>query len=73
MLENIEFRVKYSDVKEDLTISWESLEDMLQEAAILDYDQYGYGIEGRKQNHTDRKSTRLNSSHEIPSRMPSSA
>ena len=52
MLENIEFRVKYSDVKEDLTISWESLEDMLQEAAILDYDQYGYGIEGRKQNHT---------------------
>ena len=23
--------------------------------------------------HTDRKSTRLNSSHEIPSRMPSSA
>lgn len=52
MLENIKFRVKYSDVKEDLTISWESLEDMLQEAAILDYDQYGYGIEGRKQNHT---------------------
>ncbi len=45
MLENIEFRVKYSDVKEDLTISWESLEDMLQEAAILDYDQYGYGRE----------------------------
>ena len=52
MLENIEFRVKYSDVKEDLTIAWESLEDMLQEAAILDYDQYWYGIEDRKQNHT---------------------
>ena len=29
MLENIEFRVKYSYVKEDLTISGESLEDML--------------------------------------------
>ena len=26
-----------------------------------------------RQFHTDRKSTRLNSSHEIPSRMPSSA
>ena len=35
MLENIEFRVKYSDVKEDLTISWESLEDMLQEEEYL--------------------------------------
>ena len=30
-------------------------------------------IEGYRDWETDRKSTRLNSSHEIPSRMPSSA
>ena len=30
-------------------------------------------IEGEREEALDRKSTRLNSSHEIPSRMPSSA
>ena len=47
------------------------------------YVGYGGGLEGLRQRYcddpcyrdweTDRKSTRLNSSHEIPSRMPSSA
>ena len=30
-------------------------------------------VTGKQNDHIDRKSTRLNSSHEIPSRMPSSA
>ena len=35
--------------------------------------QYKLGRTGYRDWETDRKSTRLNSSHEIPSRMPSSA
>ena len=39
-----------------------------------EYNWIGTGLVPRYRNwETDRKSTRLNSSHEIPSRMPSSA
>ena len=47
--------------------------------SIMEPDSEAEGVEQYPVNHnyrdweTDRKSTRLNSSHEIPSRMPSSA
>ena len=41
--------------------------------AMLSIHQRGNGVELVAKHPTDRKSTRLNSSHEIPSRMPSSA
>ena len=56
-----------------------------QEKVVLTLDSYEHGIMIRALNELrndmleeqrdpgDRKSTRLNSSHEIPSRMPSSA
>ena len=39
----------------------------------LVFDEVDTGVSGRAAQKVDRKSTRLNSSHEIPSRMPSSA
>ena len=42
------------------------------EALSVYFAQIGYTLE-RGNEYLDRKSTRLNSSHEIPSRMPSSA
>ena len=38
-----------------------------------EYESKRYVESGYRDWETDRKSTRLNSSHEIPSRMPSSA
>ena len=43
--------------------------DQENQRLICPFEQVAYPIE----NGVDRKSTRLNSSHEIPSRMPSSA
>ena len=40
--------------------------------AMVDFRLLGLGLKRQKVSE-DRKSTRLNSSHEIPSRMPSSA
>ena len=47
-------------------------DDTGQEWSVTLNNSYGY-ISGYRDWETDRKSTRLNSSHEIPSRMPSSA
>ena len=41
--------------------------------AALDHNLFGVGNRRRRDGDRDRKSTRLNSSHAIPSRMPSSA
>ena len=40
---------------------------------VFDYFVFSKLVPGYRDWETDRKSTRLNSSHEIPSRMPSSA
>ncbi len=45
-----------------------AIDGMLTGRENLDFHGRMYGMDGQ-----DRKSTRLNSSHEIPSRMPSSA
>ena len=56
--------------------------EIYHEDAVLDYPQSGERIRGRRHiqesrfvqpNRKDRKSTRLNSSHALLSRMPSSA
>ena len=53
-------------------IAYEEIDELTQNEAA---DLYGFssGWASKWFNRLDRKSTRLNSSHEIPSRMPSSA
>ena len=46
------------------------LGDLLVDAGVISQDQLVKALQVQK---TDRKSTRLNSSHEFVSRMPSSA
>ena len=62
---------KYKDIKPAVTEYRDERDEMIKKAVV-------HINELRKNNtyrdwETDRKSTRLNSSHEIPSRMPSSA
>ena len=48
--------------------------DLVVEVFVVGYDEGGDEVESVYRDwETDRKSTRLNSSHEIPPRMPSSA
>ena len=51
--------------------------DNVEVGKSIEINGYDYQYVGKKVGYrdweTDRKSTRLNSSHEIPSRMPSSA
>ena len=49
------------------------LEIFFLQSAAGDRTYWNEGLESSYFLYTDRKSTRLNSSHEIPSRMPSSA
>ena len=57
----------------DAEYSWNSTPGALISADMSAILNDGPDIVTGKQNKIDRKSTRLNSSHEIPSRMPSSA
>ena len=52
---------------EEKTAKFLTMLSDLGHASPIEHASFTFGIEG------DRKSTRLNSSHEIPSRMPSSA
>ena len=49
------------------------LPDEIQQAQWIKNERERIIAEAKKEYEADRKSTRLNSSHEIPSRMPSSA
>ena len=54
-------------------ISWKTSVDVVRGAFSTTLRSWTAPIVTGKQQYPDRKSTRLNSSHEIPSRMPSSA
>ena len=59
--------------KEKMCLRDSHILDIRINASIRQQHQRRIGIGVLRRNGTDRKSTRLNSSHEIPSRMPSSA
>ena len=64
------YRERAALVVEGATLSFRQLDERVRNVAAA---LAGYGFAAGDRLALDRKSTRLNSSHEIPSRMPSSA
>ena len=69
----MKIRVRYSEVDREGIARLHQILEYFQDCGTFQSEELGLGVEEDQKNHRDRKSTRLNSSHDRQSRMPSSA